>query len=105
MNTRPGIRSADREKRTPARRGSAAIWDAWLPSSKTQFLLDPLGCQKQQEHQQEHAERDGCAQRPVVSRAEEADHDIRDHDSARPSDKERRQKIAQAENECERSAG
>ena len=42
------------------------------------------------------------AQRPVVSRAEQADHNVRNHDAARSAQQQRRKKISQAQHERKR---
>ena len=44
------------------------------------------------------------AQRPVVGGAEQADHNVRDHDSARASEQQRGKKVSQAEHESESCA-
>src|SRR5579862_5752876 len=74
-------------------------------SSEAPFLFQIFRQEKQSEHQQQHAKRDCSSQWPVVGCPEQADHDVRDHNSTRSAQKEWRQKVAEAKHERKRCSG
>src|SRR5215467_10295522 len=97
MSTRSTSQSVDIENKIRQVYAKEATEIVFRRSPEAPFLLQVLGQEKQRHYKSQHAERNRRSQRPVVSRAEQADHDVRDHHAARSTQKQRCKKIAQAQ--------
>ncbi len=68
---------------------------------KDQRFSRRCGEEKQRESEEKDADGNRGAERPVVNRAEKGLHDVGDHGAGRAADEQRREKIAEGENESE----
>src|SRR5580698_3917870 len=73
-------------------------------SSEGPALLKALGEEEQGDGEDENQDGDGGAERPVIGGAEEALHDVGDHDAGGAANELRREKIAEGEDEGEGGA-
>src|ERR1700684_1548449 len=64
-------------------------------------LFEALREEKQRESEEQDADGNRCAKRPVVDRAEKSLHDVGNHGAVRTANEERCEKIAERQNERE----
>src|SRR5689334_22759429 len=100
MSKAPGPQWASRGKRRPAeRRARGSGSGEGRRSRVAPFLFQTLRKEEQGNDEQQHAKGDGSAKRPVVGSAEEADHDVGNHDAAGAAQQQRGEEVSEAEDE------
>src|SRR5580658_2409576 len=68
-------------------------------------FLEAFSEEEERKSDEQDADGDSGAERPVIGRTKERLHDVGDHGSGRAADKQGRQEIAERENECEGGSG
>src|ERR1700678_2838185 len=100
MNKGSGPRSEDRGTRKQSRHAPAASasagWWTGRRSREAPFLFQALGKKQQADYDCQHAQGNRRPQGPVVSSAEQADYDVRNHDAAGAAEQQGSEKISQA---------
>src|SRR5271157_545294 len=108
MNRESARRAADRGTRRRALRKSRALESCELKicgSFEGPSFFEALGEEKQRESEEQNANGNCGAERPVVDSTEKRLHDVGDHGAGRAADEERGEKIAERENKGEGSSG